>query len=290
VIDMRLGSLSAILLASAAACDSAPFTTPMTLGGTTVDAATLNRGYSAYKGYCAACHGDDGDGLGGQGLHQKIQPRDLRLGILKFAGVPKGSPPRDEDIVRVASRGLKGTPMLPWGVPEADLKAIALYTRTFSEKRRAQAPGEAIEPGSDPWSPEATPERKGASGSGLAVVVGRNLYHGKAKCIACHPAYAPLDFVAYNAGQQGLADADWQRTDLTTGLSVPSDFGYPLHSTDFAHDTLKVGRELPDLYRVIAAGVGGTAMPTWKGQLSDRELWALAAYVRNVAVYAGDRR
>ena len=180
--------------------------------------------------------------------------------------------------------------MLPWGVPEPDLLAIAQYTKTFSQKRRTESPGATIDPGADAWAVDPTLGAKASGSAGLATVVGRNLYHGKAKCIACHPAYAPLDFVAFNAHENGLADKDWQRPDLTAPVSVPSDFGYPIRSTDFAHDTLKLGKELPDLYRVIAAGVGGTAMPTWQGELSERELWALAYYVRHVVAYGGDRR
>jgi mono/diheme cytochrome c family protein len=287
---MRRRYLSPLVLLACAACDATPFPLPMTLGGATVDAATLNRGYAAYRSYCSACHGDQGDGLGSQGLHQKIQPRDLRLGVIKFAGVPKGSPPRDDDVVRIAGRGLKGTPMLPWGVPDADLVAIAQYTKTFSEKRRAEVPGAAIEPRIDPWTVEPAPNGEAKVGEAMAVLVGRNLYHGKAKCIVCHPAYAPVDFIAANARESGLTEAEWQRPELTAPVTVPSDFGYPLRSTDFAHDTLKLGREPPDLYRVIAAGVGGTAMPTLTGQLSERELWALAYYVRHVVLYGGDRR
>jgi len=37
-----------------------------------------------------------------------------------------------------------------------------------------------------------------------------------------------------------------------------------------------------DLYRVIAAGVGGAAMPQWKGALPEEHLWALAYYVQSL--------
>jgi mono/diheme cytochrome c family protein len=263
---LGLGLLFSLL---STACDSAPFDAPQILGGVSVEAVTLNRGAAAYKGYCSACHGDNGDGMGSQGLHQQIQPRDFRLGIIKFAGVPKGSVPRDQDIVRIADRGLKGTPMLPWGVAQADLEAIAQYTKTFSERRRREAPGAGIEPGVDGWASDPAVHRLAAGPVTPAVDSGRSLYHGRAGCIGCHPAYLPP---------------------LSESKSVPTDFGYILRATDFAHDTLKLGKELPDLYRVIAAGVGGTTMPTWKDQLTEKEIWALAYYVQHVAAYAGDRR
>jgi mono/diheme cytochrome c family protein len=44
--------------------------------------------------------------------------------------------------------------------------------------------------------------------------------------------------------------------------------------------------ELPermkDMFRAIATGIGGTAMPTWKGAITDEEIWALAHYVQTL--------
>jgi mono/diheme cytochrome c family protein len=37
-----------------------------------------------------------------------------------------------------------------------------------------------------------------------------------------------------------------------------------------------------DLYRVIAGGIGGAAMPQWKGTLPEEHLWALAYYVQTL--------
>jgi mono/diheme cytochrome c family protein len=38
------------------------------------------------------------------------------------------------------------------------------------------------------------------------------------------------------------------------------------------------------LVQVIAAGVGGTAMPMWAGALDTKQLWSLAHYVRSLAL------
>ncbi len=54
---------------------------------------------------------------------------------------------------------------------------------------------------------------------------------------------------------------------------------------DFAHDALRTiepETALTDLYRIIAAGIGGANMPTWKGALPENELWALAHYVNSL--------
>jgi|CXWL01.1.fsa_nt_gi mono/diheme cytochrome c family protein len=38
-----------------------------------------------------------------------------------------------------------------------------------------------------------------------------------------------------------------------------------------------------DLYRTIGAGIGGAAMPGWKGVLEEEQLWALVYYVQHLA-------
>ncbi len=63
--------------------------------------------------------------------------------------------------------------------------------------------------------------------------------------------------------------------------------GHAGHATvaDWPLDA-QFGRATPgkmeDLYRVIASGVGGTAMPTWKGSLPEEDIWALAHYVESL--------
>ena len=37
-----------------------------------------------------------------------------------------------------------------------------------------------------------------------------------------------------------------------------------------------------DLFRVIGAGIPGTAMPQWFGSVSDSDLWAMAHYVQSL--------
>ena len=44
--------------------------------------------------------------------------------------------------------------------------------------------------------------------------------------------------------------------------------------------TLEAQRQ--DLYRTIGAGIGGAAMPQWKGALPEDSLWALVYYVQSL--------
>ena len=51
---------------------------------------------------------------------------------------------------------------------------------------------------------------------------------------------------------------------------------------DFTFNPLRGGDSLPDIYRAIASGIGGTAMPTWKNVLPESDLWSLTHYVRSL--------
>ena len=42
-----------------------------------------------------------------------------------------------------------------------------------------------------------------------------------------------------------------------------------------------------DLYRTIGAGIGGAAMPQWKGALPEESLWALVYYVQSLVALRG---
>jgi hypothetical protein len=54
---------------------------------------------------------------------------------------------------------------------------------------------------------------------------------------------------------------------------------------DLHCDTLRTihpGSELYDLYRIIASGINGASMPTWKNRLPEVDLWGVAYYVRSL--------
>ena len=44
----------------------------------------------------------------------------------------------------------------------------------------------------------------------------------------------------------------------------------------------QVPQSVEELYIRLAAGVGGTGMPAWKGTIEDDEIWAAAYYVRSL--------
>jgi mono/diheme cytochrome c family protein len=201
--------------------------------------------------------------------------------VFKFAAVPAGTLPHDDDLVRTVRNGLHGTAMLAWdGIPDPEVHAIVQYVKTFSPRWKEEEPGEKVVPAEDPW--------KGREAE--AVARGRKVYHGLARCQGCHPAFAPKQFV-YEATKEltGSASADF-REDMYGAELTDSEFGVKLLPPNFTRTTLRSIRDdhrLEDLYRVIASGVGGTAMPTWQGSLPDEDIWALVRYVDSLVALKG---
>lgn len=294
-----------VLALSGAGCSSqAPKLEPLKLGdGRTIPAETLERGRDVYTYYCVSCHGVQGDGQGPSAVGMRPPPRSFRQGLFKFGGVSAGEVPTDEALKRTVRRGMHGTSMQGWGVPEADVDAVVQYLKTFSPRWKEEAPGQPLEVSTDPW--------KGREAD--AVERGKGVYHvagkGNAGCSGCHIAYLPrseiealteqltgrkIDLSKADPYTQSARDSDYavavddKGEVAQTAKVLPPDFlmhrlrtVWPLGSTvEGAPYTLERQRE--DLYRVISAGVGGAAMPTWKGAIPEENLWALAYYVQTL--------
>ncbi len=62
-------------------------------------------------------------------------------------------------------------------------------------------------------------------------------------------------------------------------------YGHKLLPPDFTRHTVRSGSKdgvtARDLFRTIASGIGGTAMPMWKGSISDDKIWAIAYFVKS---------
>ncbi len=273
------------LAAACSACSGGPpiggFTQPLTLGGKVVPAPVLTEGQRAYAVYCRACHGDHGDGNGPAAKGLRPPPRDFTLGLFKFAAVPGGTLPNDEDLDRIVRSGLHGTAMRGWdGIPEGNRRAIIQYLKTFSDRWKEEEPGEPIRPTSDPW------EGKEAEGAAR----GRVVYHVQAQCTSCHPSYLSkrgVDQASRSLTGRPVTDF---RDDMYGSLLKKSDYGVKLLPPDFTRSELRSVRtdhRREDLYRVIASGVGGTSMPTWRGSLPEPDIWALVHYVESLVALRG---
>jgi len=254
------------------------FTAPVTLGGRAVPAAALEHGRTLYTQYCRPCHGDAGDGKGPAAAGLTPPPRDLRLGVYKFAAVPAGQLPRDADFARTLRQGLHGTAMQGWQVPEAELDDLIQYVKSFAPRWRSETPGDEIAPSPDPW----------AGRDAEALARGVRVYHGLAQCaVACHPAYVTrAEIAAFTKELTGIELREI-RADVYQPVAKDSDYGVKILPPDFTFSPPRGGDGLADIYRAIASGIGGTAMPTWKNVLPEADLWALARYVQSLVALRG---
>src|SRR5215470_3634314 len=120
------------MLFAGVACDHSsdlpPIKEPLKLkGGATIAADRLEHGREHYMLYCRPCHGDQGDGRGPAGIGLRPPPRNFTAKypngdeynlVFKFGGVEAGSLPPDAELKRIVKKGLHGTAMLPWAVPD----------------------------------------------------------------------------------------------------------------------------------------------------------------------------
>lgn len=298
--------------------------------GATIDVETLQHGQVAFVHYCYACHGLQGDGHGPSSITMRPPPRDFRMGLFKFAGTPAGQVPTDEALERTIRRGLQGTPMLPWDIPESERKTLVAYIKTLkcvpkgstdADAQKSRFEKEAPQPleiSKDPW--------KGKEQQ--AIEVGKVVYHVSgtdpndptkvyAGCASCHAAYiSKQEMYELSKRATGTGMAEF-REDLYRTQTRESEYGltyddnceatkkYQVLPPDFLYNKTKtvwpigtvLANELDpdgkphaytaedqrlDLYRVIAGGIGGAAMPQWKGALPEEHLWALAYYVQTL--------
>ena len=256
-----------------AACDADDWGPSELLEGKSSQAAkVLRRGRQSYATYCAGCHGEKGDGNGPAARFLNPKPRDFRVGRLKFATVPAGSAPRDDDYMKVLRYGLHGTAMPAWELlPLDEQQAIVIYIRMFYPDAAKDPPSAALALPADPWYEPSGPSKKG-------VAEGERLYHGFAACFSCHPAYATKPkIVEYAASYKQLVTGF--RDTLYEAEAKDSDWGAPIKPPDFLFDEVKFSRSREDLAQVIGTGVGGTAMPSWGTGLTPEQLWGLAYYV-----------
>lgn len=270
---------AALLLLS---CDTMePITEPFVLaGGTEVTVAQLENGREKYMLYCRACHGENGDGRGPAGIGLRPPPRNFKEVVFKFGGVAAGELPPDSELKRIILQGLEGTAMLPWEIPESDLDDVIQYIKTFAVDEDGaniwteDEVGELIEIPEDPW---AGKEKEG-------IARGKSVYHGLAQCSKCHPAYASNQEIwdatkaATGSGSMGA----FRKNMYFPEAKFAEAYGHKLLPPDFTRHPIKAGATPKDLYRTIASGIGGTAMPMWKGSIPDDDIYAIAHFVADL--------
>jgi mono/diheme cytochrome c family protein len=281
-VEVAVAVAGIVLAAAGAACrrDAEPprFGAALTLGGRSVSVGALEHGRAVYAGYCRPCHGDQGDGKGTAAPGLQPPPRDLRLGVYKFGAVPAGQLPTDADFVRIIRGGLHGTAMQAWDVPVAELDDLIQYVKSFSPRWQKETAGDPIALSPDPWAGDAA----------AGVERGKRVYHGLAQCaVACHPAFVTKEEIYKFTKELTSMSVREFRVGYYDPVAKDSDYGFKILPTDFTFSPLRAGDAVDDIYRTIASGIGGTAMPTWKNVLPEPDLWALAHYVRSLVDLRG---
>lgn len=265
------------LLVMLVGCEPSDFREGVVMaGGKYVPAATLNKGKQIYTEYCMACHGVKGDGKGVASKGLQPPPRNFQLGIIKFGDVASGELVHDESVFKTLQHGLNGSAMLPWDLKPDQMDAVWQYIKTFAPKvwiGKDKQLGEKLD--AKPFKDPYTLARKDQ-----AIELGRKVYHLEANCQSCHRGYVTLE--EYNSMSEDKItelDEDFYKLKIQE-----SDHGYSVIPPDFTWHELRSVRSgnLEDIYLRLLAGVGGTAMPAWKGTLEDHKIWAVAYYVQSL--------
>lgn len=242
-------------------------------GGVYASAHQLNLGKTVYTEYCMACHGEKGDGKGVASKGLIPPPRNFTLGIFKFGKVLAGELPHDSHLIEIIQKGLHGTGMLKWDISNDQALAVVQYIKSFAPQAwegKDKKLGEPIIATKDPF---------GLARRSSAIERGKVVYHGVAQCYTCHRAYVPfeeLSKIQKEVNGEALSENDPENYKLKL---QDSDHGYKNIPPDFTWHAIRSVNSIEDLYIRLAAGVGGTTMPSWKDTLSDDDIWAAAYYV-----------
>jgi mono/diheme cytochrome c family protein len=294
---------AAALLAAACAPDKMPFPEGETHTfaslnedgsakpeGVAVSGHDLNLGYQSYTRYCYACHGVKGDGHGPSSYGLRPPPRNFTLGIFKFARLRSSDElPNDADLKYIVKNGLHGSAMLAWDIPDEELGRILNYIKTFAPQKweKTKKNGdhvktlEVFEAPADPWQGKDVD----------AIARGQELYHLKAECLNCHPSYLgkedlfKLSNVASKREPEVFKPIGGFRDDPHGSVAKDStEYNVRLLPPDFTFNQVRSihpGSEINDLFRLISFGVY-PIMPAWKGSLEDKDIWAIAHYVKSL--------
>ena len=216
-------------------------------------------GRAIYLAACATCHGYRGDGRGVEAANF-IQPAtDFTKGVYKFR---MGENVVRADVERSIREGMSGTEMVPFKrilSPESTAQ-VAAYLLTLKAAGPEGASKKAKKPrksaGTARTEARPIPERPFPP-SAESVSAGKTVYQDN--CSDCHGDNG--------AGSKDETD-DWDR---------------PVQMNDFRWGFFKSGNADSDLYRSILAGMKGTTMDAYDGELEDEEIWQVVDYIRSLS-------
>ncbi len=208
-------------------------------------------GAKLYADRCLPCHGRMGDGRGPLATHLSMPPTDFTRGVFKLRTTLPGTPPSDNDLFRTITRGLHGTPMMPWKeLPARQRWALVAEIKNLSRRFSDEPQTQPLDP-----SPSPPDETEGLRAKGQRL-------YGLYRCGACH-------------GERG--DANGPAAVLYRNVSA----GRFVRIRDLSRGEFVRGGAFADIFLSLRTGFDGTPMGSYNDLPAD-DLWALAAYVRTL--------
>lgn len=269
--------------------DDGEYARPRDTGQARTHGVTLvEQGKLAYATYCIGCHGEKGDGNGESAKFYSPRPRNFTLGEFKFSSTRSGELPTDDDLRRTIRNGLRGSAMPPFDrIQETTIDALIAYLKTFSPKWSENAPAKSIPFVNDPYF--------GDEDLSAAISRGELIYHGYATCWTCHPSYVSGEKINEYRRAINAQAYDAFREHMDDSVGKENTQGELIYPPDFRRDFVRSGMNVKDIYRSVAAGITGTAMPTWVDSMElpnptageaplvePADLWAVAYYVQHL--------
>lgn len=211
------------------------------------------QGRYVYQRNCLVCHGTYGDGRGDMGREFKPPPRNFGRGLFKYRSTPAGALPTDADLERTIRGGLAGTAMPVFSnLNSREIKSVIEYVKSFSSRWRHAtnyAPAMVLPPMPAWFENEAHLKSR--------VEKGRALF--STACAACH-------------GPDGSGRG-------ATAKDLEDSWGQPATPTDLRQSSLRSGRTLEAVYRVLLTGIDGTPMPSFAETMTEEQRWELVAFI-----------
>lgn len=287
-----LGVTAVVTIVSLIGCDSRPDIEVARVGEPLSEEVLftqqLKYGKQSYEQLCIGCHGAKGDGNGEAARFLDPKPRNFKLAYFKFSSTRSGEMPTDADLKRTIKYGLKGSAMPAFEfLPEPQVEALIAYVKTFSPKWHERGTGSPIPIVDDPY--------RSLDDKSPAIARGEMIYHGYSTCWTCHPAYVNGGKINEYRKELGFTTYDQFREGMGESVGKANVEGWIIYPPNFHRDYVRSGADIDSLYRSIAAGITGTAMPTWIDSMNleaddgsktllvkTDDLWALAYYVQSL--------
>lgn len=204
------------------------------------------RGRKLYLAECSGCHGEHGKGDGPAAAALEAKPRNFTAEKFKFRSTPSQKPPLREDVLETIRRGMPGSAMPPFDfLSDEERGLLADYVRWLARiDTLPDAPRVEI----------GAPPPDGAA----SIARGKKVW-SEMQCEKCH-------------GSGGKGDGESAATLVDT-------LGRKISARDLTTGLLRRGKEASEIVRTEFAGIDGTPMPSFAGEVTNEQAWDLARFV-----------